>query len=93
MTVKYNIGNDVNESGMTAELVYGNDFKHMSKWKTIAATQNASADTFTATLTDANVLSVGSADSSAYYTFRIKANNSADWQYCKRNNPSYRYGV
>ncbi|MBQ9242737.1 MAG: hypothetical protein IJ165_05860 [Proteobacteria bacterium] len=85
MTVRYEIGTDVTEANMKAELVWGADFKDVefASWKTVAATQDKSGNKFTAKLTKDNVSAFGNA---AFYTFRIsKTGQASDWVYCKRN--------
>ena len=78
MTVEYGIGKDVTESGMKAQLVIGTDFKKMSEWIAVDATQDAANDKFTAVLDSQKVMHWGGTQ--AYYTFRIDAGSG--YKYC-----------
>ncbi|MBQ1924494.1 MAG: hypothetical protein II180_00080 [Proteobacteria bacterium] len=85
MTVRYEIGGDVTEANMKAELVWGANLKdyELNSWNTADAAQDKTNNKFTATLKKEDVASFGN---SAFYTFRIsKTGQASDWVYCKRN--------
>ena len=85
MTVRYEIGGDVTEANMKAQLVWGSNLKdyELNSWSTADAVQDKTGKKFTAKLKKEDVASFGN---SAYYTFRIsKTGQASDWVYCKRN--------
>jgi len=88
VVARYGIGDDITESAMSAELVFGAELNTMSTlWKAIPATQNTTDHSFTATLSSAALKSLKDADgkSKFYYTFEIKEDGDADARYCRRN--------
>ncbi len=84
----YGVGDDITESAMSAELVFGAELNTMSTlWKGVSATQNIAEHSFTATLTSDALMSLKDADGKTkfYYTFEIKTDGDADALYCRRN--------
>lgn len=96
VSVRYDIGSDVDVSRMDAKLVYGYDFKTIESeegtpWTIKDATHNSAEKRFTATLSKTDVTDFwATGDDEVYYTFKISIDGGETWAYCKtdKDNPA-----